>query len=298
MSMHDAMRVDAQASLRWHRDFHDGYEARVARAAVDLEQLKPDLLLSNIPYLSLEASAACGLPAVAVCSLNWADVFRPYCIGMPGAAGIVDQMVQAYARADVFLQPAPSMDMHAALRTRPIGPIAARGSRQPDRLRAAAGVPDDTRFVLMALGGLGTRYPMDRWPRMPGVCWIFPPGVPEAMRRDDCFVETDFGLDYVDLLASCDVVMTKTGYGTQTEAVVNQVPVLCIQRPDWPEEPFLPDWHQQHGEVRFVSRSRWEQGQFVPELRELLDSTWDKPAVQPSGAAEAAAELRLRLGAG
>jgi hypothetical protein len=74
MSMHDALRVDAQASLAWHRALHADFSGRTAEAARELERLAPDLVLSNIPYLSLEAAAACGIPAMAMCSLNWADV--------------------------------------------------------------------------------------------------------------------------------------------------------------------------------------------------------------------------------
>lgn len=295
MVMHDALRVDVAASLRWYEVFHAGYARHKAQAASELEQLQPDLLFSNVPYLGLDAAGEVGVPAVALCSLNWADVFHAYCGSLPGAASIHAQILAAYARADVFLQPAPSMDMHPTLRSRAIAPIASLGQRNPAQLREKANQPDATRFVLVALGGVGMEYPLATWPRLPNVCWIFPDVALAAFARPDCLPESLFGMSYVDLLSSCDAVITKTGYGTQTEAVVNRVPVLCIQRPDWPEEPNLPSWHQQHGEIAFTTWQEMQAGSFASKLAVLLETPWQQPPVLPTGAAEAAVELQWRL---
>lgn len=294
MLMHDALRGDVAASMRWYENFHANYPARQAQAARELEQLQPDLLFANVPYLSLDAAGETGIPAVALCSLNWADVFHTYCGDLPGAGRIREQILHAYAQAAVFLQPTPSMDMHPALQTRAIAPITALGKRNPLLLREKAGMPDHTRFVLVALGGLGMDYPLANWPRLPGICWIFPEGA-LTLPRPDFVTASRFGLDYVDLLASCDAIITKTGYGTQTEAVVNQVPTLCIRRDAWPEEPNLPDWHQQHGELILTDWQTIQAGAFAQQIMALLEMPWGKPLVFPTGAQEAATELLNRM---
>lgn len=294
MLMHDALRVDAAASMRWYADFHATYSTRKTQAAVELERLQPDLLFANVPYLSLDAAGELGTPAIALCSLNWADVFHSYCNALPGADKIRDQILHAYAQAEIFLQPTPSMDMHTMLHTHPIAPIAAIGQRKPEWLREASGMPAHTRFVLVALGGLGMEYPLAHWPQLPDVCWIFPDTALTQARAD--FIPASlFGLDYVDLLASCDVVMTKTGYGTQTEAVVNQVPTLCITRHGWPEEPNLPNWHTQHGEVSLTDWRTIQAGDFGKHITALLETTWHKPFVVPTGARDAAAVLQQQI---
>jgi hypothetical protein len=294
MVMHDALRVDIPASMRWYEAFHTDYAGRKAQAARELEQLQPDLLFANVPYLSLDAAATVGVPAIALCSLNWADIFHAYCSTLPGAAKIHEEILNAYRQAETFLLPAPSMDMHEALRTRAIAPIAAIGQRHPARLRERSGMPDNTRFVLVSLGGVSVAYPLENWPELPGVCWIFPDSTPN-MQRADFLPESQFGLAYVDLLASCDLLITKTGYGTQTEAVVNQVPVLCISRPDWPEEPNLPVWHREKGEIAFTDWQQLQTGGFGDKIMHLLETGWTKPAVLPTGAAEAASVLQTRL---
>lgn len=294
MIMKDALHVDTEASMRWYTDFHSNYAQHKYQAMQELETLQPDLLFTNIPYLGLDAAGALGIPAIALCSLNWADVFHAYCGHRPGADNITQAMLHAYQQADVFLQPEPSMTMETSLPARAIAPIALLGHATPGYLLEKSGMPDNTRFVLVSLGGIGLEYPLETWPVISGVSWIFPDAALH-LHRPDFLAQSLFKMDYVDLLASCAAVITKTGYGTQTEAVVNQVPALCILRGDWPEEPKLPDWHAQHGNVIFTNWQEIQTGTFASKIQTLLANTWHKPKVSPAGASEAAAILFARL---
>lgn len=295
MVMHDALRVDVAASMRWYENFHANYAQRKAEAVQALELLQADVVFANVPYLSLAAAGETATPAIALCSLNWADVFGAYCGHLPGADRIRADILSAYAQATVFLQPIPSMDMSAQLRGRTLAPLASIGQRQPERLRHCAGKPACTRFVLVSLGGMSMDYPLQYWPSLPDVCWIFPDTALSRQTRADCLPASLFRLDYVDLLASCDLVMTKTGYGTQTEAVVNRIPTLCITRPEWPEEPNLPVWHRNNGTVAFLTWPDILACDFGTTVLDLLESTWQHPAVLPSGASEAAAVVQEYL---
>lgn len=293
MSMHDALRVDVAASLAWYEDFHRNYQQRLQQAVRELAVLQADLVFSNVPYLSLEAAHQLGIPSVAMCSLNWADVLQAYCADLPQAGWIHEQILHAYANTQLFLQPTPSMDMHSSIPIQPIAPLAALGKSQP-QLRQQLGLSADTALVLVALGGLGMHYPLENWPRLPGVKWVFADSA-LWMQRDDFIAESQIPCGYVDLLASCDAVITKTGYGTQTEAVLNQVPALCIARPQWPEEPNLPDWHAQQGEVLFTTWQHVQRGEFVEQIAALLQTQWRKTPIKAEGAAQAAAYLQQYL---
>jgi hypothetical protein len=72
----DAMRVDRAASGARYREFHAGWEERVDGVATQLAAARPDLILADVPYLTLAAAARVGIPAVGLCSLNWADIYR------------------------------------------------------------------------------------------------------------------------------------------------------------------------------------------------------------------------------
>ena len=290
MVMLDALRVDATASFAWYEAFHKNFPQRIQQASQDLARLKPDVLLTNVPYLSLEAAYHLNIPSIALCSLNWADLFKAYCSAYRGAVKIYTQIQAAYSKASLFLRPLPAMPMKWLTNTQTIQPLVAKGRRQTQYLHQQLGLSAEIKIVLVSLGGLGIEYPLITWPYLLDVVWIFPDKVLAHQQRSDWFKQSQTQLsNYLDLLASCDVVLTKTGYGTQTEVVVNQIPTLCVDREDWPEQPYLNSWHQQYGEVRFINWQQLTQTDiFVDHIQQLLAVTWQKPEISHQGAQQAA----------
>jgi UDP-N-acetylglucosamine:LPS N-acetylglucosamine transferase len=108
--------------------------------------------------------------------------------------------------------------------------------------------------------------------------------------RDDVSAFDCFGLSFSEILASCDAVLTKPGYGTFTEASCAGVPVLYVARHDWPEEPYLVQWLSRHGICVEVPRTELESG----KLEDLLWQLWSTPhpnIPSATGAQEAASYL-------
>ena len=83
-------------------------------------------------------------------------------------------------------------------------------------------------------------------------------------------------MNFSDLLASSDALICKPGYGSFVEAASCGVPVLYVNRADWPEAPALIAWLQQHGLCREVSRDALEQG----KIAEALEEIWNAPATE------------------
>lgn len=292
--MHDALRVDADATMRWYQDFHASYAQRRRQAAMELKLLKADLVFADVPYLSLDAAGLLGVPAIALCSLNWADIFDTYCGHFSGARQIHTEILNAYAQADLFLQATPSMPMQNLSNTLPIAPIALKGSKQAGALHQHVECKGRAIFILVSLGGIGIDFSLEQWPALNGVYWIFPDQA-LYLQRDDFFAQSCFDLEYIDLLSSCDLVVTKTGYGTQTEAVINRVPAFCVRRAGWPEQPYLFDWHKQNGDVVFIDWSSIQDGSFADELDSILKTTWSKQLVMPDGGRKAAEIIMAAL---
>jgi len=108
--------------------------------------------------------------------------------------------------------------------------------------------------------------------------------------RADMFSFKQAGLSFLDLLASCDVLITKVGYGSFVEATAHAVPVLYIDRPDWPETPYLTTWLCENGNAAVIE----ECDLFSPRLESQLREIWEqpsKPAIHADGAEQAARRL-------
>lgn len=285
MDMASAVDVQVEESAARYREFHEDWDARVAREAQAMAALSPDLVFANAPYLSLAAARQTGIPAVGMCSLQWAGIYRHYCGARPEGPAILAQITAAYASARAFLRATPGMDMAELPNARSIGPVAQPGIRRREELAAALRLAPGEKAVLIAMGGMELRLPVERWPATPGVRWLTPPGW--AIRQKNVADWAAAKLPFSDLLASCDAVLTKPGYGTFVEAACGGVPVLYVSRRDWPEEPALVAWLTRNGRCAEITREEATEGGLAARLEDLLAAPCP-PRPSPTGIAEAA----------
>lgn len=286
--MEDAIRPDLPASLAAYRAFHRDWPGRVAAEARALERLEVDAVFSDVGYLPLAAAHRAGLPAVAMCSINWADIVRHYLGHEPGMAEVIDQMVDAYAGARAFLRPEPAMPMADLGNAVAIPPVAQAGRNRRAELAERLGLAPDERLVLVGMGGIGYRPPAERWPRLPGVVYLVPDDWCLAQPGLRALAET--GMVFRDVLASADALVTKPGYGSYAEAAAAAVPVLYIPRPDWPEAPYLNGWLEARARALAIGEAELLAGALAGPLARL----WALPARPPvvaDGAGVAASAL-------
>lgn len=298
MVMASAIEVRTTESLAAYRDFHGDWDARVAEIVAALERERPDAVLANVPYAVLEAAAQAGVPAAAMCSLNWADVYAHYAqrAGVSGQSevrSIHAQIVTAYRAARVFLRLTPGMPMPSLPNSRTIGPVARIGRRDPGELRARLGLDAGTPVVMIAPGGIELRLPVEAWPATP-VHYIVPASW--KVRRAGFSAFESLGLGFVDVLASSDGVVGKPGYGTFAEAACNGVPIVYVRRGDWPEEPALIAWIGRHARAAEIGRETLWEGSFGGALERLWAAPHPRPPA-PSGVEEAVNALAELLDA-
>lgn len=290
MLMADALDVQIPQSLAAYRQFHAEWARRLARQEALLDRFRPDLLLANVPYLPLAAAANVAIPAVALCSLHWADIVPAYFPATPELADWRWRMLESYQQAAVFLRPAPSMPMPDLSNTRAIGPIALRGRRRRAEINQRLGLSGDETVVLVALGGIDNPLPVADWSILPGVRWLAP-GTGHSERGNALDWSRVADLPFIELLESCDVILTKPGYGSFTEAACAGKPVLYVERNDWPEQSYLVDWLSEYGRCLCIEREALKTGDLAGPLDTLLNQP-SKPPPRLTGL-DAAVECLL-----
>ncbi len=291
--MHNAVDIDLASSARGYREFHAGWPQRVAAEADWLRQRGIDALLSNVAYLPLAAAAQAAIPSACLCSLNWAELFAHYFGGEPWAAEIHGQMLAAYNAGSGFLRVTPGLPMKDVTGRHDIAPIARIGRRDRAGVARLLDLKESERWILLAMGGMEFRLPLQDWPQTPGLNWLAPGEW--KIRRDDVRTFAVAGLDFSDLLASVDAVVTKPGYGTFVEAACSGVPIVYLERDDWPETPCLAAWLARHARAQVLKRERLLAGDFI----DVLQGLWQAPApARPlaGGADEAAHWLVQEFG--
>jgi len=275
-----------------YRQIHANWTSSVQDCADRLEALGCDLLFSNVSYLSLFVAHRLGVPSIALSPLNWADIYLYFLSGTPGFDRIHDQMARAYASAGVFLVPTPSMPMDPRLATRRIGPVAEIGRDRKSEIQRMLGVDPSCRLILVAMGGHALRLTAS-WPARDDMIWLIPRNW-MTDHQNTAPIE-DLEVPFLDLLASSDLLITKPGYGSFTEAACAGKPVLYVLRPDWPEERYLIDWLNKHCRCRPLDPARLRSGRFVDDVISLLDSPQAARPPKPTGTADAVAAISRLL---
>ncbi|MBI3223000.1 MAG: hypothetical protein HYZ46_08080 [Nitrosomonadales bacterium] len=290
MLMSSPLDVRVAESCAAYRDLHAGWDRRVANEAQLLRDMQADFVFSNVGYLPLAGAVRAGISCAALCSLNWADIYRYYC----GDDDIAAQMQSCYANAGGFLRATPGMEMSDLPNVLPVSPIAAVGRNRRAELDRLLRLPAGDRLVLVSMGGIASRLPVGRWPRMDRVRWL----VPRCWQVDhpDAIEIESLPLGFSDLLASSDALICKPGYGSFVEAACSGVPVLYVSRANWPESSCLIAWLEQHGRCREVTRDEIEAGEVGGALRALWNLPNREP-LEPEGTRQVADWLAAKLSA-
>lgn len=313
MVMHDALRVDLVESLQRYDRLHQQWDSEVNRLASHLQALNVSGVLADAPYLTLAAAQMAAIPAVAICSLNWADILErcvaqdPNALEQAGMSNtrlhnILAQIQQAYVSAATILRPEPAIQT-SRFETMSIDPLVQPPpSSDRDSLLAAIGAQvrsdittDDPWIVLTSMGGIELPLDPRRWPTSclgrPVIYIIAGQPTPECPHVVSVDIE-QYG--FSNLLASCDAALTKPGYGMFVEARACGKPMLYLARDTWPESQCLEQWAATHTHATKLSSDQVARGDFGPQLAKLLSL----PALGRQsfkGADQAAREIKKQL---
>jgi len=288
MVMKSALEIDVEASHQAYLDVHEHWDERVADTVNVMKSYQPDLVYCNVAYLVNAAAEKLSIPVINLCSLNWYQTYQAYCAELPSAQEIMQTMLQAYNSARMFLTPEPSMAMPEIYNIKTLGAVAKIGRERGDEIRQQFGLTLDSRLVLVSYGGVEYTVNYHRWPKTPGIYYLV--SEKSCIERDDFIAREKLSMPYIDMVSSCDVIMTKSGYGTYAEAACHGKPVMYTRRPDWPEDACLVAWLKNKANCIELSISDLQNGEILEPTRELLRQP-KKPMTKPDGVGQAAVEL-------
>jgi hypothetical protein len=290
------LHIDIPATWVEHERFHRNWPARVEEEIQAVRAKKPDLLLSDISYLAIEAGARAGLPTVGLCNLSWDLVLEPFIDHHnPNQAATLQLIRQAYAQAELMIRLSPGVPMKAFRKVLDIGPVARPLPENSQQIRNLLGAEGEEIIVLIGFGGV----PMEELPfagleGMTGYRFIFSGPVPLGLKRVHPL--SRFPLPFGSLLASTDLLVTKPGYNTIVEAVAQQKPVVYVRRHNFADEARLVEYLHRYGRGVELSAADFAAGKWLDAIEIALALPQPTtPPPPPTGAVEAASILASYL---
>lgn len=245
----DSLRLDAAATARRAADFYARFTERAEAEARVLQREHAAVVVGDVPPLAFAAAALAGVPSVAVSNFTWDWIYG----GFPGfsdaAPDVLPQISRAYAQATRALR----LPFHGGFDAmRPVVediPLVARRARHGrEHTRRLLGFPTDRPVVLASFGGFGLALPVAALAserRFLTIATDVELALPDGGLEGTGLQQHTFtalarhGLGYPDLVAACDVVITKPGYGIVSECIANGAALLYASRGGFVEQEVL-----------------------------------------------------------
>ena len=293
VAQHDGLELDIDETRRRWTHFAAEFDVHAEAEARSLATYGVDAVLGDIPPLAFETAARAGVPTFALGNFGWDWIYAAW----PGFEQIVARVQSAYARADALLR----LPLHASTREafsafsriEDVPLVARRAQRPGTEVRAELGISNNARVVLLSFGGFTARgldlNALGDWTRY---VFVVTPPLAASLRRAPANVVAvnETPGDYVSLLAACDVVVTKPGYGIVADCLANRVAMLFTDRGPFREYDVMAAALPTLGPARFLAREDLLRGYVGPHVDALLelDTPWTGEAMN---GAEVVADL-------
>ncbi|MCC7367923.1 MAG: hypothetical protein IT306_05850 [Chloroflexi bacterium] len=296
----DSLTIDAQATLERYADWVAHEPAAIEAEAAHLRRIGARAVVADVPSAAFAIAARAGVPGIALANFSWDWIYEPFVEDAPGHAHLIEHIRAQEALATVLLR----LPYHAGLDAFPTVedvPLLARqamAGRQETRRRH--GLPLDAPLVLFSFGGhASTDLDLDALAALHeyafvATCATLSSDRLAERRGQNLFLLPPLDDRYVDLLAACDVVVTKPGYGIVADLIANRVPALYASRSGFREEPVLVRALETEARAVPLERAALDALALRPALDRLavLDRPWTD---RPLNGAEVAARRVLAL---
>lgn len=293
----ESLRIDPSATLARYAEHAEHEDDLITAEAAELRAAGARLVVADVPSAAFAVAERAGVPGVGLANFSWDWIYEPYVADEPAHAPLLDRLRGQYARATCLLRLPFHGDLSVFPHIEDVPLIARRSGADRATTRRALGLPAEAPLVLLSFGGHTFGGPdVARLRRLSRYAFVMTVPMSDARSEGNLFALPPLGAEYVDLLAACDVVITKPGYGIVADVLANRVPTLYVSRPGFREEPILADALEREGRALALPSSalaQWDLGPWLDRLL-ALDTPWsDRPL---DGAEEAARRLQRELG--
>jgi len=277
----DSLRLDEEATVQRAAAFYSTFADRVAHDAAFLTEQQVQLVVTDAPPLACAAAARAGIPSIVIANFTWDWIYEAYADRFNADAPFVlPEIRDAYRRATRAWR----LPMHGgfeAIDTVDDIPFVARHGRADlnrEDVLAALDVPRDRPLALSSFSQYGvggfdvsSLDCLDEWTVV-----IVGSDRPATLPKGVAFVPEshiyDHGLRYEDLVAACDVVVTKPGYGIISECIANDTAMLYTSRGHFREYDVLVRDMPRYLRCAFIEQASLLAGRWRDKLDRILVS--------------------------
>lgn len=278
----DSIRVDLPATLQRVTDLLARREALVQQEVDYLKAGRFSAVVADIPSIPLEAAAKAGIPRLAVGNFAWDWIYEEFAANDDRWNAPIEQIREGYAKADLLLRLPFSEDMTAFPKRFDLPLVASPGKPCRDQLAAASGADPSKTWVLLSFTSLD--WNDDALKRVARLTkHEFFTVKPLAWEQANIHPVDRHAFPFSDVIATCDVVISKPGFGILSECAVNRKPLIYAERTDFREYAVLVQAVEKYLKHQHIPADRLYRGDIGPALEAIATAPPPPRSIKAGG---------------
>ncbi|KND01433.1 uncharacterized protein SPPG_03238 [Spizellomyces punctatus DAOM BR117] len=281
----DPVTVDVEKTMVQLRSFLDGMNDVASQEAAWMAEAKLDIVCLDAPFLPARVAKQVGIPTVMITNFTFDAIFDAIA-KRPSDKELVRRCKEMYNDTQYLIRipgyiNIPAFEDEADQRNVLDVPLIVRKFRQSRAsIREKLDIPLDSHCVLITFGGF----------ELPGSAWTAENVLPEGWYGIAACPFTDRDVRgrlrriraetwYMpDLINAVDVVVGKCGYGTCSEVVAHQVPLVYVPRSGFAEEQgLIENMMRPYGYAVEMPQQDFYRGHWTPHILRARQMKEDHP---------------------
>ena len=224
-----------------------------------------DLILSDIVPQPFIVADGLGIPSIAISNFTWHYIFY----SLFGDTPATERIKEAYQHVDLAMVLPFNDDMNLFRKKKEISLVSREITVDRQDMRRKCGVSDDELLVYVGVG-------LSFDPSF--MRYMKPIEAANVKFLTSSNTELTFGetikiptneTETQNYIAMCDLVVSKTGYGTVSEAVRAKVPMFLLKRDGFKEDELIGDKVEELGIGRFISERSFLEVEWASDLNDI-----------------------------
>ena len=234
------------------------------------ETHKIDLILSDIVPQPFIVADELDIPGIAISNFTWHYIFY----NLFGDTPATERLKEAYQHADIALVLPfnDDMDFFKFRKKKEINLVSREITVDRRVMRRKCGVSDDELLVYVGVGiSFDSSFMRNMKPiEAPNVKFLVSSNA--ELSFDNVIKIPNNETETQNYIAMCDLVVSKAGYGTVSEAVRAKIPMFLLKREGFKEDELIGNTVEELGIGKFISEKSFLDGDWISDLNLNLNS--------------------------
>ena len=301
----DSLVIDAEATARLAAGFYQTFASRAVAEGEFLRKLGASLVIGDVPPLAFTAARHAGVRSILLGNFCWDAIYAVFPEFQTHAPDVIETIRRAYSDADLALRLPFSADLMTPRTTvRDVELIARKAPLDRNEARTRLEIGGEV-VVLASFGRYGVSLPYESIARDNLFTLVLTEhetaaastsGTASRYRRLTDHDMRARGLEYHDLIAAADIVVSKPGYGIVSGCIANGASLLYTSRGHFPEYDVFVREMPQVLRCREILQRHLREGRWSDGVEALLQQNEPPKRMVVDGAESVAAIIMEYLG--